>query len=227
MIRVLIADDEPLARRGLEQLLARHVDYEIVASCRNGAEALKALREQRPDVAFIDVEMPGLDGFDVLKLTDARPVVVFVTAYDEFAVRAFEERAVDYLLKPVTQARFDDTLGRVREQLAARNVGRVVIPGATSDVVLRETEIDWIEAADYCCVIHARGRRHILRASLATLEQQLDATRFVRVHRSALVRVDCIQAVTREGPTSVILRDGTRIPVSRRRREAVASLLRS
>jgi two-component system LytT family response regulator len=248
MIRVLLADDEPLARLGLEQLLAAHADCRIVASCRNGRETVRALRTARPDVAFLDIHMPGLDGFAVLKdLEDGTaPVVVFVTAYDEFAVRAFDEHALDYLLKPVSQARFDRALERVREKLRADHALRqsrqltsfqggtaagpqsFVVPTATGDLVLDTGEIDWIEAEDYCAAVHARGRRHVIRESLTSLERRLDPARFVRVHRSAIVRLDHVRELRADGPGGalIILRDGTHLPVSRRRRRRVVALIR-
>jgi two-component system LytT family response regulator len=255
-IRVLLADDEPLARRGMEQLLAAHADCRIVAACRDGRETLRALRTARPDVAFLDIQMPGLDGFSVLQAVGqaAPPVIVFVTAYDEFAVRAFEARALDYLLKPVSQPRFDRALERVRERLRADHALRLtleiasflgsaggrgpaarpnpasafVVPTPTGDLVLDAAEIDWIKAEDYCAAVHTAGRRHVIRESLNSLEQRLDPASFVRVHRSAIVRLDRIRELRSDGPGGgfLILRDGTRLPVSRRRRERVAALVR-
>jgi two-component system LytT family response regulator len=257
-IGVLIADDEPLARRGLEQLLASHADCRIVATCRNGRETVRALRSARPDVAFLDIQMPGLDGFDVLRGIDADtpPVLVFVTAHDAFAVRAFEERALDYLLKPVSQARFDSAMERVRERLQSHHAvrltrelasflegggaigqrpagrsgaaGSFIVPISSGELVLDPGEIDWIEAEDYCSAVHVGARRHVIRESLASLERRLDAERFVRVHRSAIVQLDRVRELRREvtGAATIVLRDGTRLPVSRRRRERVAQLIR-
>jgi two-component system, LytTR family, response regulator len=218
MIRVLIADDEPLARRGLEQLLAPHADCQIVHTCRNGPEAVRALNGGDVDVAILDIQMPGLNGFDVLNLVGHRPLVVFVTAYDEFAVRAFEERALDYLLKPVQQRRFDEMLQRVRAQLSKRTGPILRVPSANGDLLLDAHEVDWIEAVDYCAAIHSRGRRYVVRESLRSLEARLDATMFVRVHRGALVRIGHVRELRKE---SVMLRDGTEVPLSRRRREQV------
>jgi two-component system LytT family response regulator len=223
MIRVLIADDEPLARRGLEQLLAAHADCRIVAWCRNGPETVRALNGGEVDVAFLDINMPGLNGFDVLKVVDARPLIVFVTAYDEFAVRAFEERALDYLLKPVQQQRFDDALQRVRERLRTQPQPALVVSTSTGELLLDVGEVDWIEAADYCAAVHAGGRRHLIRESLNSLEARLDGRRFVRVHRGAIVRVDHIRELRRD---AIVLRDGTCVPLSRRRREQVAAAVR-
>jgi two-component system LytT family response regulator len=258
IIRVLLADDEPLARRGIEQLLATHADCRIVSACRNGRETLRALRTMRPDVAFLDIHMPGLDGFQVLEsiAEDAAPVLVFVTAYDEFAVRAFEKHALDYLLKPVSQERFDVTMRRVRERLRLEQAGRLarqlasflgddtaqrvwrtsspparralIVPTPSGDYVLDPDEIDWIQAHDYCAAVHAGGRRHVIRESLHSLERRLDPDQFVRVHRSAIVRLDRVRELRTTGTGSglIVLRDGTRLPVSRRRRERVAARIR-
>lgn len=223
MIRILIADDEPLARRGLEQLLSSHSDCRIVATCRNGPETVRALNNGGVDVALLDIQMPGLNGFDVLGMVGYRPLVVFVTAYDEFAVRAFEERALDYLLKPVQQRRFDEMLQRVRAQLSRRTGPILTVPTSTGELLLDSSEVDWIEAADYCAFIHARGVRYLVRESLKSLEQRLDADSFIRVHRGAIVRVDHVRELRRD---RIVLRDGTQVPVSRRRREAVSARLR-
>jgi two-component system LytT family response regulator len=254
-IRVLIADDEPLARRGLQQVLAAHQDCRIIAQSRNGRDALRALRALEPDVAFLDIQMPGLDGFQVMQAvsTEHPPIIVLVTAYDEFAVRAFEAHALDYLLKPVTQERFDVALGRVRARLVANRavewsqrmesflgelngrttpaVGsparRIVVPTAAGELVLSSDEVDWISAEDYYAVIHALGQRHLLRESLASLEQRLDPDQFVRVHRSAIVRLDRVRELQSVGgQMQLLLRDGTAVPVSRRRREQVVARVR-
>ena len=253
-IRAVVADDEPLARRGIRQLLIAEPDVEVVAEARNGRESVQAVRSLSPDLLFLDVQMPVIDGFGVLRtLGPARlPAVIFVTAYDEFAVRAFEAHAVDYLVKPIEEARFAAALERTRErmrsmaalELTARltsllsddersrltsglGIARLVVPTATGDLVLDVADIDWIEADDYYAAIHARGRRHLLRQSLAVLEQRLDAARFVRAHRGAIVNIDRVRELRAEaGDTVLVLRDGTRVPVSRRRREQVARRLR-
>ncbi|OLE54666.1 MAG: DNA-binding response regulator [Acidobacteria bacterium 13_1_20CM_3_53_8] len=248
-IRAVIADDEPLARRGIRQLLAPHGDVDVVGEARNGRETVRILRELKPDLLFLDVQMPQLDGFDVLKEVGPKlmPAIIFVTAYDEFAVRAFEAHALDYLVKPLEVARFAQALERAREllrsakavdlsrKLAALLVARekerakqrIVVPSTTCDLVLDTDEIDWIEADDYYAAIHARNARHLIRESLASLEQRLNGTRFVRTHRSAIVNVDRVSEVRREkGEILLVLRNGARIPVSRRRRARVARLLR-
>jgi two-component system LytT family response regulator len=254
-IRTLIVDDEPLARRGVRQLLAGHPDIVVVGECRNGREALRAFDALSPDLVFLDVQMPGLDGFGVLRARQGRrmPFVVFVTAYDDFAVRAFEAHAVDYLVKPIALARFDATLQRVRERIRLVEAGelagrlaallaaeasrggvaiqerRIAVPTATGRLLLDPAEIDWIEARDYYAGIHAAGKRHLVRESLASLEKRLDPAQFVRVHRSALLRLDRVREfrATGEGDPVAILVDGTEVPVSRRRRERLAAMLRA
>jgi len=256
-IRAVIADDEPLARRGIRQLLAQHRDVIVVGEARNGVETVRTLRTLRPDLLFLDVQMPELDGFGVLREHGAEqmPAVIFVTAYDDFAVRAFEANALDYLVKPVEEARFAQALERTRARMrtvqavalsqrlsallamhehshasSGAAVHRLLVPTSTGDLLLDTDEIDWIEADDYYAAIHARGRRHLIRESLASLEQRLDAGRFVRAHRSAIVNIDRVRelrsASDAAGETVLVLRDGTRVPVSRRRREQVAGLLR-
>ena len=261
-IRALIADDEPLARRGIRQLLEGHPDVIVAGECRNGRETLRALHTLQPDLVFLDVQMPQLDGFGVLRAFGAQrmPAVVFVTAYDEFAVRAFEAHALDYLVKPVSEARFAEALRHVRERLRSnqalqlarkleallasheggglgvdtsaasvgRSVRRVVVPTTNGEIVLDATEIDWIQAEDYYAAIYALGKRHLIRESLASLEERLDPTSFVRVHRSAIVRLDRVRELRSSafGEWVIVLRDGTRIPVSRRRREQVAAAIR-
>jgi two-component system LytT family response regulator len=268
-IRALIADDEPLARRGIRQLLEAHPDVIVAGECRNGRETVRALHSIAPDLVFLDVQMPQLDGFEVLRAygPERMPAVVFVTAYDEFAVRAFETHALDYLVKPVSDARFAEAMRHVRERLRSERalelagkleallemhegrgvrayppkaggpgransppqpVRRLVVPTAGGDLVLDASEIDWIQADDYYAAIYALGKRHLIRESLASLEQRLDPTRFVRVHRSAIVALDRVRELRSTGLAEwiVVLRDGTRVPVSRRRREQVAEAIR-
>ena len=248
-IRAIIADDEPLARRGVRQLLTPHRDVEVVAETRNGRETVQALREVKPDLLFLDVQMPDLDGFEVLREIGAShmPAVIFVTAYDEFAVHAFEAHAIDYLVKPLGAERFSRAIEHMRERLQSakavdlsrklaallaarekeRDKQRIVVPTARGDLLIDAVEIDWIEADDYYAVIHAGQGRHLVRESLASLVQRLDSARFVRTHRAAIVNVDRIREVrTEPGKTVVLLADGARVPVSRRRRARVTKLLR-
>ena len=248
-IRTIIADDEPLARRGIRQLLAPHADVAIVAEVRNGLETVRALRQLKPDLLFLDVQMPELDGFGVLREIGAKhmPAVIFVTAYDEFAVRAFDAHALDYLVKPLEVARFAQAVERVRQQLQSveavhlsrklaallatrekeRARQRIVVPTSTGDLVIDADEIDWIEADDYYAAVHAREGRHLVRESLTSLEQRLDAAQFVRAHRSIIVNINRVRELRSEaGETLLVLRDGERVSVSRRRRARVTRLLR-
>jgi two-component system, LytTR family, response regulator len=248
-IRAMIADDEPLARRGVRQLLAPHADVIVVAEARNGRETVRILREVKPDLLFLDVQMPDLDGFDVLREIGAKhmPAVIFVTAYDEFAVRAFEAQALDYLVKPLEITRFAQALERMRDHLRSTNAvdlsrklaallsthkqerakQRIVVSTARGDLLIDADEIDWIEADDYYAAIHARQGRYLIRESLASLEQRLDSGCFVRVHRSAIVKIERIRELRNEsGETLLLLSNGASVPVSRRRRAQVTKLLR-
>jgi len=222
-MRVVIVDDEPLARRGIRQLLAGEADVEIAGEARNGKEAVRVLKALAPDLVFLDVQMPELDAFEVLRRLEPAelPAVIFVTAYDTFAVRAFEEHALDYLVKPVHEQRFRDALARARARMRATGTRRILIPANGAELVLDESEISWIEAVDYYAAVHARGRRHLIRESLASLEQRLDGGRFVRVHRSAIVNLGEVRVVREE---TIVLRDGTSVPLSRRRRPLVRKL---
>lgn len=250
-IRVLVADDEPLARRGVRQLLARHSDIIVVGESRNGPETLRALNALKPDLLFLDVQMPEMDGFAVLRArgVDCMPEVVFVTAHDQFAVQAFEAHAIDYLVKPLNVARFEEALARVRERLrlmqaadvAARltallaaeraerekkGVERLVVSTTECDVVIPVAEIDWIGADNYYSRLHVGTKTHLLRESLTSLEARLDASRFSRVHRAAIVQLDRVRELrTTARGDEAVLRNGSRIPVSRRKRAVLEQLL--
>jgi two-component system LytT family response regulator len=258
-IRTVIVDDEPLARRGIRQLLAGYHDIELTAEARDGKEAVHLLRTLPPvDLIFLDVQMPELDGFAVLRQleVDCLPAVIFVTAFDTFAVRAFEAHALDYLVKPVHEARFENALERVRERLRSKRVldmshqlaallstdalgapqplaqpdiaQRLVIACNGGHLIVDVGEIEWIEAEDYYAAVHIGRRRHLIRESLTSLEARLDPSQFVRIHRSALVNL----AHAREtrspllGQVTIVLRDGTQLPLSRRRRKQVAAAIR-
>jgi two-component system LytT family response regulator len=266
-IRALVVDDEPLARRGIGQMLRAHPDIVVVGECRNGREALRAIGTLSPDLVFLDVQMPVLDAFGVLREVgpEHMPAIIFVTAYDEFAVRAFETQALDYLVKPVTQGRFDAAVARARKRLEmsstvavaqrlalllaardqegaaetareliakaapfGRRIRRIIVPTTSGDLVLDTREVEWIEAEDYYAAVHARGRRHLIRESLASLATRLDPGEFVRVHRSAIVRLDFVRELRSppRGECVLVLRDGTRVPVSRRRKDEVVRRLR-
>jgi two-component system LytT family response regulator len=262
-VRVLVVDDEPLARAGLRGLLADDPEVAVVGECANGREAVAAIRAQAPDLVLLDVQMPELDGFAVVREVGASqmPVVVFVTAFDQYALRAFEARALDYLLKPFSDERFRQALERAKEQVRQRRLGALSaqlaallgLPGAPPDAAVpvavpaREpvarlevrlggrqifvavADIDWIEASDYYVRLHAAGRSHLLRETMQELEGRLDPRRFVRVHRSAMVAVDRVAELRTDaaGRPLLVLRDGTRLPVSRGRRELVERALRA
>lgn len=239
-LRALVVDDEALARRGVVQLLAAHDDITVVGECRNGADALAMLSREPVDLLFLDVQMPGVDGFGVMRELPqvlggrSMPVTVFLTAYEEFALAAFEVEAADYLVKPVSEARFGATLERARRRLAMptreaspaatrKEAAQILaIPSARGQRIVSIDEIDWIGADDYYAAIYASGRRSLLRETMASLEGRLDPACFVRIHRSAIVNVArVLEVVTTSGDTWVLLRDGTRLPVSRRRRAAL------
>jgi two-component system LytT family response regulator len=241
VIRTLIADDEPLARERLRALLAHHGDVEIIGECANGADAIDAITELRPDLVLLDVEMPRVDGFAVLEALDpnALPAVVFVSAHDQYAVRAFEAHALDYILKPFDEARVDRALRRVRGQLARdpsgtrhtdprlvslleelrdrRRSDRLVVKTGGRVVFLRTEDIDWVEASGNYVRLHVGGEAHLLRESMKNMERRLDPSTFVRIHRSAIVNVDRIRELEPwfHGEYIVILRDGTRLTSSR------------
>lgn len=250
MIRVVVADDEPLARERIRTLLAAHPDVELVAECGDGEDAIQAVAARRPDLLFLDVQMPELDGFGVLAAfpPDERPHVVFVTAYDEHAVRAFEVNAIDYLLKPVEPRRFEAALARVRTRLAGPSADRDTVleavlnelrrgRGYASRLVVRDgsrvsfvrvEDIDWIDAAGNYVKLHVAGNVHLLREPLKTLETRLDPDRFLRVHRSAIVNLERIASVEPyfHGEYTLTLRDGTRITSSRTHSARLRSFLK-
>jgi len=228
-IRALIVDDEPLARHGIRQLLAAYPDVTVVGECRDGREAVRALATERPDLVFLDVEMPGLDGLDVIGVYGAErmPLIVFITAHQEYAVRAFEAQALDYLVKPLSEARFRTTMTRLHQRLSSRPPGaRIAVPSADGQILVDPGDIDWIEAEDDHAVIHAGAGLYRVRQALGALEGRLDGRRFARVHRSAIVRLDRVREIrTCGGETLLVLRDGSELPVSRRRVTRVKALL--
>jgi two-component system, LytTR family, response regulator len=232
---VVIADDEPMARRGVRQLLAPHVEFTVVGECRDGREVLAALDELRPDVLFLDIQMPEVDGFSVIRrrTPERMPATVFLTAYDQFAIRAFEAEALDYLVKPVSDARFAATIRRLVRRLDAGAPARddrergIVVTTARGALVLPLNEIDWIEAADNYARVWVGSRSYLLRQSLDQLEARVGAHGFARAHRRALVRVAGVRALqTEHGELVAALRNDTRVSVSRRRRAAFAAAVR-
>jgi len=246
-IRTVIVDDEPSARRGLRHMLAAHSDFKVIAEATNGVEAIAAVRSLHPDLLFLDVQMPEPDGFGVLKEIgrSLMPLIVLVTASDDFAVRAFDAHALDYLVKPIQKSRFIETIDRVRERIRSnealvmserlealleeqsRGKQRLLVPTSSGELFLDAAEIDWIKADNYYAMIHIGKRRYLIRKSLTSLEESLDAEKFVRTHRSAIVNIERVREVRNEtGEMLLILRDGQRIPVSRRRREILKKRLK-
>jgi len=238
-MKALIIDDEDLARAVVREHLAAHPDVEVAAECANGFEALKAAAQHQPDLIFLDIQMPKLDGFEVLELLEAegkRPAVVFVTAYDQHALRAFEAHAVDYLLKPFSKERFDAALAKARalhaaqpaalpppatELAAAARQGkpleRIVVKDGPKVTVIHLDRLDWVQAQDDYVLLRTEGRNLLKQQTLASLEGQLDPARFIRIHRSYLLNLDRLVRVEQDTKEhrDAILRDGTRLPVSR------------
>ena len=233
-IRTVVVDDEPLARSNLTVLLLRDPDIQVVAEYDSGAATLAEIRKVRPDLVFLDVQMPEYDGFDVLERlgTDLPPAVVFVTAYDHYALRAFETGALDYLLKPFDDARFDSALKRAKQRLAERRDSRkgedrFIIKGTGQVSFVKISDIDWIEAADYYACLHVGSKTHLLRRSLSELEEELNPQAFCRIHRSTIVNLDRVQSLklNQEGEYDVLLRPGTVLRLSRRYRKQLRSRL--
>jgi two-component system LytT family response regulator len=228
-IKVLVVDDESLARRNLTVLLHRDPDIGSVAECGSGLEAIETIRKSKPDVVFLDVQMPECGGFDVLELlgNDLPPTIIFVTAYDEYALRAFEAGALDYLLKPFDDARFARALHRAKEKLAhylpAQRPGaqRLVVRNQGQVLFVNVADIDWIEAAGYYACLHVGSDTHVLRRTLLELEQDLGDERFIRIHRSILVNLERIRALELQsaGEYEVVLDSKVRLRLSRRYRK--------
>jgi two-component system LytT family response regulator len=248
-IRTLIVDDEPLARERVLALLQQEADVEVVGECSDGGQAVCAIQQHTPDLVFLDVQMPGCDGFEVIRSVgpDRMPTVVFVTAYDEYALRAFEVHALDYLLKPFGKDRFQQTLRHVREALDRRRAGdlgrrllalvhgakeqpaapaapdRLVVKSGGRVFFLRTDEIDWIEAAGNYVRLHLATESHLFRETMNRMEARLDPARFARIHRSRIVNTERIKEMQPwfNGDYVVILRDGTRLTLSRGYRDRV------
>ncbi len=249
--RVVIADDEPLARERIRTLLGAREDLTVIAECRDGAETLACIAEQAPDLIFLDVQMPELDGFEVLRtLHDQKlPVIVFVTAFDEYALRAFEVSALDYLLKPFDRARFEKALARAVAQLERLNTdaddrqlrtflaqlraerkysARFVVRSAVGISIVRPQEIDWIDAAGNYVRLHASGAVHLLRETMKNIEARLDPSVFVRMHRSAIINIERIQKLEPyfHGEYVVTMKDGSKLTSSRSHSVRLRELLR-
>jgi two-component system LytT family response regulator len=249
-IRTLIVDDEPLARRRVRRLLSRDAEVEIVGDCANGYEAIAAINEYSPDLIFLDVQMPEIDGFKVLERRGSgrTPLVVFVTAYDSYALRAFEVSAVDYLLKPFDRRRFEKAMQRVKTRLSAEredgvsqralalleelkahsnHLDRLVVKSGGRAFFLKTSEIDWVEAEGKYVRLHVGRDSHLLREAIGTLEAQLDPKLFARIHRSAIVNIDRIKELQPwfHNEYRVVLHDGTTLMLSRGCRKRLADLL--
>jgi len=246
-IRVLLSDDEALARGRLRTLLQEEPDLDIVAECADGRAAIAAIQREKPDLVFLDIQMPEVDGFGVveaLQKEGALPLTVFVTAYDRYAMRAFEVHALDYLLKPVNKDRLTEALDHARKQLLQpseamfqkrvlemlsdfdgrrQSPERIVVKSDGEIVCLRPSEIDWAESAGNYVCLHVGTVTHILRETITALENRLGARQFLRVHRSTLVNVDRIKTLKPSlyGDYSILLRDGTKLTLSRGFRETV------
>jgi two-component system LytT family response regulator len=234
-IHVLVVDDEALARRNLTLLLRKDPDIASVIECGSGLEAIEEVRRSRPDLVFLDVQMPECDGFDVFEIlgADMPEAVIFVTAYDAYALRAFEAGALDYLLKPFDDARFRRALARAKEKLARyastqrRSISRIAVKSRNQTLFLAVSDIDWIEAASYYACIHIGAATHILRRTLQELEQDLDARTFARIHRSIIVNLDRVRGLELQdgGEYEVVLNSGERLRLSRRYRKRVQERL--
>jgi two-component system, LytTR family, response regulator len=242
-LRIVIADDEPLARERLKLLLAPDPDVEIVAECRNGVQAVTALKTSPIDLLFLDIQMPGKDGFDVMEEIGLpnMPMTVFVTAHNEYAVDAFKLQVLDYLVKPIEQKRFAETLTRVKKKIqleeafAAREeissalqalrtaAGREPYPqrflakNGNTGSMISVSDIEWIEAADYYVCLHVGGKKHLLRESIRALEAKLNPNKFVRLHRSVIVNIDHVREIHREGRAEgwVLLSTGERVRLNK------------
>ncbi len=251
MRRVVIADDEPLARRRVRAMLAHHSDYEIVAECGDGDATITAIGADPPDVLFLDVKMPGLDGFEVLSVLEGAarpPAIVFVTAFGDQAVAAFDESAVDFLLKPFDQDRFDRAIARVEQRLssdgaasraaAPRDVLRAIpgkphpdrflVRGPNHLYFVRTDDVEWIDAAANYVRLHAGGRIHFVRETVKSIATRLPPNRFVRVHRSVIVNLDFVQRLDprEHGEYQITMRDGSRVQSSRTYNEELRAILR-
>jgi two-component system, LytTR family, response regulator len=243
-LRTIVADDEPLARERLRLLLSHDDEVEVIAECRNGKETIAQLKSSPADLLFLDIQMPGINGFDVIETLGLPhiPPTVFVTAHHEFAVKAFAVQAVDYLTKPIEHLRLQETLLRVKERIAARAAlltqkqfsqalaalqtpsrpeklyqERFIVRDGTRDVILSTCDIEWIEAADYYSCLHVGGRKYMLRETIKNLSEKLDPSTFARIHRSAIVKIGQVREIHRDGQADyfVVLTSGQRLKMSK------------
>lgn len=236
-IRTIVVDDEDLARQVLREFLSAHSELEIVAECANGFEAVKAVSERKPDLVFLDIQMPKLDGFEVLELIGPGPAVIFVTAYDTFAIRAFEVHAVDYLLKPIGAQRFEAALGRAKERLSGKlpsasasamelaaaarppqqYLDRIPVRDGASVFIIPVAKLDYAEAQDDYVALASQGKKHLKQQTISSLEAALDPSRFLRIHRSYIVNLERVAKIEPYGKDSyvAVLNTGAQLPVSR------------
>jgi two-component system, LytTR family, response regulator len=249
-IRTLVVDDEPLARERLTSLLAAEADIEMIGQCRDGEEAVRAIMDHSPDLVFLDVQMPAMNGFDVIDAvgSDRMPLVIFVTAYDQHALKAFQVRALDYVLKPFDRERFQEALQRARAHIQRDETGdlgrrllalvkdlrrdqpktdRLVVKSGGRLFFLRTDEIDWIEASGNYVRLHVGTTSHLLRETMNAIESRLDPEKFFRIHRSRIVNMERIQEMQPwlNGEYAVVLRTGTRLTLSRGYREKLQERL--
>jgi two-component system LytT family response regulator len=239
----MVADDEPLARERIRRFIAEDPDLELAEECRNGKEVVQALLAREVDLVLLDIQMPGLNGFEAVKAMEPRrlPMIVFITAHDQYALQAFDVDAIDYLLKPIEPLRFHEAIKRVKNRwemelaLATQdrfasalsvleslaNPGparpaRFVVRSGAKDLFVPVDEITWVEAADYYVCLHVGEKKHMLRESIKKLEGQLDPRKFIRVHRSAIVNIDCVREIHREGRSEgwTLLVNGDRVRMS-------------
>jgi two-component system, LytTR family, response regulator len=249
-IRTLVVDDEPLARERLTSLLAAEADIEIIGQCRDGEEAVHAIVDHSPDLVFLDVQMPAMNGFEVIEAvgSERMPLVIFVTAYDQHALKAFQVRALDYVLKPFDRERFQEALQRARAHIQRDETGdlgrrllalvkdlrrdqprtdRLVVKSGGRLFFLRTDEIDWIEASGNYVRLHVGTTSHLLRETMNAIEGRLDPEKFFRIHRSRIVNMERIQEMQPwlNGEYAVVLRTGTRLTLSRGYREKLQERL--
>ena len=254
--RVLVVDDEPLARRMVAALLENDDEIESVVECADARAAREMIARQRPDIVFLDIEMPEVTGMDIAAdVADEGPVIVFITAFSRYATEAFEVDAIDYVLKPFSDQRFTEALQRAKRRVRERRLGDLASQLATLSselrpadgglsknseegylkrlafkhddrtIVVKTSDVVWIEAEDYYVRIHSKRGRHLVRASLSSLEARLDPREFLRVHRAAIVNVEEVREVQDKGTLAIVLSDGTEVPVSRSRKSIVESAL--
>jgi two-component system LytT family response regulator len=247
-LRTLIVDDERPARQRIRHFLELDSEIEVIGECEDGRDALESIRRKKPDLVFLDIQMPVMDGFAVLKRSSPErpPALIFVTAYDEYAVKAFEANAADYLLKPYTRKRFDEALAKVKRQIRLANnakpidqaiellekiqtkqryLQRLAVKSNRGIIFVNCEEIDWIESEDNYILVHAGKQTHVIRESMNAIEQALDPSRFLRIHRRILVNADRIREMRPRAQTSLLLQDGSILPVSRRLKEKVKRFL--